>query len=162
MISPIAIVNLIKRHLKSNDPAILRCLLDLCPQNLDNPNWRWEIKGFVCALRSQQLLSTDAQNEIDTALFGEGKQRAKNRALSRHFSIDVYTLTPRLEARKHQYDIAALNPFDAYAKLAMSYEYNALTDVDVIQVFAERLRDRGSNQQPDQCFNRSSIVQPRG
>lgn len=162
MISPIAIVKLIRQHLRVESSEILRSLLDKCPRSLDDQNWRWELNGFVSALVATGHLSAESQHEIERQLFPESGEQRRNMARSKSFSIDVFTLSPSKEARKFQYDVPALNPFDAYAKLAMRGSYNRLEYVEVVQVFRGTKDERESVQEPLKYFDRSEIVQPRG
>lgn len=162
MISPIAIVKLIREQLITQHPDVLRALLDKCPRTLDDENWRWELSGFVSALSAMGQLQEGAEASILRELFPDLDERQRKKARSKSFSIDIYTLSASLEARKFQYDVPALNPFDAYAKLAMRGNYNRLENVDVVQVFNGNRTERGPNQTPLKSFSREEVVQPRG
>jgi hypothetical protein len=162
MISPIAIVKLIREQLTSQHPDVLRALLDICPRTLDDENWRWELSGFVSALTALRQLQDGAEPVIQRALFPEIDEHQRKKTRSKNFSIDIYTLSASLEARKFQYDVPALNPFDAYAKLAMRGSYNRLDNVDVVQVFRGNRSEREHHQTPLRSFSREEIVQPRG
>ncbi len=161
MISPIAIVKYIKKNLVFDNPEVLRALLDKCPRTLDDDNWRWELRGFVSALAALGQLREGAEETIDRELFPETDERSRKLARSKEFSIDIYTISSDMEARKFQYDVPALNPFDAYAKLAMRGSYNKLKNVDVVQVFRGNRSERSENQTPLKSFSRDEIVQPR-
>ena len=162
MISPISVVKLIRQHLVVETPEILRALLDKCPRSLDDQNWRWELNGFVSALVSTGHLHAETQREIEEQLFPESNHKRRQLARSKPFSIDVFTLSPSREARKYQYDVPALNPFDAYAKLAMRGSYNLLEWVEVVQVYRGSKDERQPTQEPLKKFDRDEIVQPRG
>ncbi|HAT58218.1 MAG TPA: hypothetical protein DCS79_05355 [Gammaproteobacteria bacterium] len=162
MISPIAIVKLIRAELQAETPEILRALLDRCPRTLEDENWRWELRGFASALAALGEITQESEQRIDQTLFPGEDLRRRRLARSKSYSIDIYTLSNVKEVRKFQFDVPGLNPFDAYAKLAMRASYNQLKDIDVAQVFLGPSDERTSEQLPIRTFSREEIVLPRG
>ena len=145
--------------LNASHPEIGAALLDLKPSQEEfwTGVWRFKLDGFSKALLASgsvdhKLLNpvTDLIVEKLAAPKGEDKRPGRDYM----FSVDVMTDGSQV----FKFDVAAMNPSDAYFQLTKRFAYKAIPDITSANIFVGSQEGREAGASPVKIFDAEELV----
>ena len=121
-------------------------------------DWRYELFGFVRGLRLGGLISPQAVTRTRNTLFGPVKAGEKREGRDYHYSVDVHSRGVNNQTRIIQFDVAAMNTFDAYVQLTKRLVYRTIPDVYSVKVYTEFVEARKDNQSAARIFEADELI----
>lgn len=131
-------------HLRPSDPSLM--------------DWRFELRGLVRGLTATETIGHSTLIKVEKGLFGLSDFDEKRPGRDFVFSVDVYGTSADGLARLLQFDVAAMNPMDAYVQLTKRLVYRTIPDIQGVEVFHEKTIDRTDQQVAAKCFNKEDLV----
>lgn len=127
------------------------------PEDPTRMEWRYELRGFVRGLTVTGQLNGNVLQQTDR-LFQQPKDGQTRPGRIHLFSIEVFAHAPGKKGRIFQFDVAAMNPMDAYVQLTKRLVYRTIPDVYQVEVFESALADREAAQQPARLFGEDELI----
>lgn len=131
---------------------------DLRPSDPSLMDWRFELRGLVRGLAATEAVGHSTLIEVEKTLFGRSDFDAKRPGRDFAFSVDVYGTSADGSARLLQFDVAAMNPMDAYVQLTKRLVYRTIPDIQRVEVFHEKTNERTDQQMAAKRFNKEDLV----
>lgn len=131
-------------HLRPSDPSLM--------------DWRYELRGLVRGLTATDAVGVSTLIEVEKALFGRSDFDTHRPGRDFTFSVDVYGTSADGSARLLQFDVAAMNPMDAYVQLTKRLVYRTIPDIQRVEVFHQKTIDRTDQQVAAKRFNKEDLV----
>lgn len=145
--------------LQVQDPALdLKASMEeFKPEDPTRMEWRFELRGFV---RGLALLGKLDETAIARAsrLMHQPISKPNRPGRDHQYSVDVHASGPDQPDRTFQFNVAAMNPMDAYVQLTKRLVYRTIPDVYRVDVFEDFLSERKTSQDPIRIFDKDELI----
>lgn len=146
-------------EIQVQDPAldIKSSMEEFKPEDPTRMEWRFELRGFVRGLALMGKLDEAAVARASRLMHQPGS-KPNRPGRDYQFSIDVHASGPDEPDRAFQFNVAAMNPMDAYVQLTKRLVYRTIPDVYRVDVFEDLLTERIADQEPIRTFERDELI----
>lgn len=138
--------------------ALTDLINSLRPSDPSSMDWRFELRGLLLGLNATGAFQQSALYEVQKILFGSVKTEFKRKGRDCLYSVDIVATSADCSPRLVQFDVAAMNPIDAYLQLTKRLVYRTIPDVRYVEVYYELLKNRTASQIPLRTFERDQLV----
>lgn len=146
----------LRQHVRDeNTLSVINQIFPSAPETLE---WRYELRGVLDTLYATDQLSHTPHQDAIQILFGQPSINQSRPGRKYLFSIDVLAKTPRGDAHRHDFNVAAMNALDAYAQLTKRMTYRCIIGVETVDVFDNRVEDRTPEQRPIRRFSTDDLI----
>jgi len=146
----------LRQHIPN--PSLHSALEAIRPVSPDTLEWRYELRGFIGALQASETLSHTPGEEALRILFGKPPEMTERPGRKYTFSIDVFSTLPNGETRRFEFDVAAMNAFDAYVQLTKRMTYRSISEIDYVAVYDGMQHERKAAQTPVKRFENDELI----
>ena len=129
----------------------------LRPTVIETLEWRYELRGAIAAYTQMSQCPQWLCDEACSLLF-PGENRAQRQGRDHAFSVDVLAMTPQGQVRQFEFNVAAMNPTDAYAALSKRMTYRFISGIERVDIFDNSLNERKEGQTARRTFNRDELI----
>lgn len=128
------------------------------PKEPNHVPWRYELRGFVRACIDGAFMPAYVMSDVDTALFvpKPNVERRTNLGREHRFIVNVTTRSLCSAPRSLDFRVAATNATDAYAQLCKRPTFQAIPDVETVEVIRDT--ETGRNSGPEIVFSGDTLT----
>lgn len=145
--------------LKDKYPELSAVLIEFTPSKEEfwTGAWRLRFEGVVSALRALNVIDNESLEPLMSlaGLKPLSNQTGDKRPGRDHsFSIDILTET----GAEFSFNVAAMNPSDAYFQLTKRFAYKAIPDITAAEVYTGVQEGRAQEAEPVKTFESDELV----
>lgn len=152
------VFQLIRSNLDPSFQIPSKEILTLRPLDYSLMDWRFELRGLAKGLALSGAIPPEIAKSVDERLFKPFSQKKKRPGRDYHYSVDVYSKGVDGKKVIFEFDVAAMNPTDAYVQLTKRLVFMSIPDVYAVKVYDNFVDDRLENQFPAKTFDKESLI----
>lgn len=119
--------------------------------------WRFKLDGFSKALVASAFVDHKLLNPITDLIVEKlAVPKGKDKRPGRDYMFSVDVMTDSVQVFK--FDVAAMNPSDAYFQLTKRFAYKAIPDITSANVFVGSQEGREVGARPVKSFDADELV----
>lgn len=133
-------------------------VLQLRPVDFSLMDWRFELRGLARGLALSGAIPLKVAKTVDERLFKPFSKKEKRPGRDYKYSVDVYSKGVDGKKIIFEFDVAAMNPTDAYVQLTKRLVFMSIPDVYTVKVYNNFIENRVENQFPAKTFDKESLI----
>lgn len=157
-----AIFNSIVSSLKGQNKKAITVLNEIRPSQheKDSLEWRLKLEGYIKGLQTTGTLSDEDHQIAYSALYPDRQiHDGENDRPGRDHKYTVLIVTTL--DNNHSFDVAAMNPLDAYVQLTKRVAYKSIPDIVKVSVYEGFGIDATDAHVPVRQFDHSELIHTR-
>lgn len=147
----------IRESLGEDQTKAIVALDRICADSYESIEWRYELRGLLRGFEAAGILDAAALQDALVTVFSKPAVNERRLGRERQFSLTVST-GYGFSMADFEFDVAAMNPTDAYVQLSKRLVYKSLQDVRVVAVFEGLIEDRQAGAKPIKTFEDSELI----
>ena len=126
-------------------------------ESYESIEWRYELRGLLRGFEAAGILDAATLQDALVRVFAKPAINERRVGRETQFSLTVST-GYGFSMADFEFDVAAMNPTDAYVQLSKRLAYKSLQDIRVVSVFDGLLDDRQPGAKPIKVFEDSELI----
>lgn len=129
----------------------------ICAESYESIEWRYELRGLLHGFEAAGILDAATMQDALVTVFATPTIDERRLGRETQFSLTIST-GHGFSMADFEFDVAAMNPTDAYVQLSKRLAYKSLQDVRVVSVFDGLIEDRQPGAKPVKNFEDSELI----
>lgn len=147
----------IRESLGEGQANAIAALDRICAESYESIEWRYELRGLLRGFEAAGILDAATLQDALITVFAKPAVNERRLGRERQFSLTAST-GYGFSMADFEFDVAAMNPTDAYVQLSKRLAYKSLQDVRVVSVFEGLIEDRQPGAKAVKTFEDSELI----